>query len=92
VHRKEEGGIRIESTGNTSAGNPRARFFVEPSKEHEGWVHIRYSYNNTYWVLVLDIRDNTWYLSAAHEPNEVIGSESCTLFEPILYDDRGRIR
>uniref|UniRef100_A0ACD5Z4N4 Uncharacterized protein n=1 Tax=Avena sativa TaxID=4498 RepID=A0ACD5Z4N4_AVESA len=94
VHHKGDGGSRVEASADTVAGNARARFFVEPSEEHEGWVHIRYCYNNKYWVFVLDGDDNhCWYVSAAHGPNEDMRSDSCTLFKPILEDGQdNRIR
>ncbi|XP_071678644.1 uncharacterized protein [Lolium perenne] len=83
VHHARHGGIRIEASADTTAGNARARFFLEPSKEHQGLVHIRYCYNNAYWVLVADSDDDRRYVSAADEPHEDLSRESCTLFEPI---------
>ena len=84
VHHQQNGGSRVEANADTTAGNARARFFLEPSKEHQGLVHIRYCHNNAYWVLVRGGNDDDRrYVSAADEPREDLSSESCTLFEPV---------
>uniref|UniRef100_A0ACD5ZF25 Uncharacterized protein n=1 Tax=Avena sativa TaxID=4498 RepID=A0ACD5ZF25_AVESA len=83
VHYPRHGGSRIEASADTTAGDAHARFFLEPSKEHQGLVHIRYCHNNAYWVLVVDSDDERRYMSAANEPQEDLSNEFCTLFEPV---------
>ncbi|KAF7142676.1 hypothetical protein RHSIM_Rhsim05G0011500 [Rhododendron simsii] len=51
-----------------------------------GFVHIRCSYNNKYWVAGAD----SIIVAGADEPNEDQSQPSCTLFEPIPVYGEGR--
>lgn len=56
------------------------RFYVEPSKEHKGQIHIRCCYNNKYWVARKV--SNKWYIFCdVDEPVEDPSNPECTLFE-----------
>ena len=39
--------LRLDGMGDTS---PYTRFYLDPSREHDGLVHIRCCYDNKYWV------------------------------------------
>ncbi|KAG8090127.1 hypothetical protein GUJ93_ZPchr0011g28269 [Zizania palustris] len=63
--------------------SPYTRFYVEPSKQHDGLVHIRCCYNNTYWVAVRKQEGGVggWIIGTAHEPEDDLSKPSCTLFK-----------
>jgi hypothetical protein len=71
---------RFEASADTVAGNARARFFLEPSEEDEGIVHIRNCYNNKYWFV---IDSNDGYISGADGLEEDTSTPSRTSFQPI---------
>ncbi|KAL6641730.1 hypothetical protein ACP70R_019911 [Stipagrostis hirtigluma subsp. patula] len=56
------------------------RFYAEPSKEHQGHVHIRCCYNNKYWVAREDSHGYWCLLGDANKPREDLADPSCTLF------------
>jgi hypothetical protein len=93
VHDESHGGSLVE-LGGDGAGimNPRCRFYLEPSKEHEGLIHVRCCYNNKYWVpqhRVLPGHGGTarWVISTADEPEEDLSKPSCTLLKHIPIAD-----
>ena len=58
-------------------------YYLEPSKEHEGFMHVRCCYNK-YWVPqqgVLDGGSARWVIGTADEPEEDLSKPSCTLLK-----------
>jgi hypothetical protein len=88
VHDESYGGSLIKlGHGDGGIMNPRARFYLEPSKEHEGLIHVRCCYNNKYWVpqqRVLDGGSTRWVIGTADEPEEDLSKPSCTLLKHIF--------
>jgi hypothetical protein len=85
VHDESHGGGLVE-LGHSDGGlmNPRARFYLEPSKEHEGLIHVRCCYNNKYWVPQQRVLPGAggsagWVIGTADEPEEDLSKPSCTL-------------
>ncbi|KAG8090534.1 hypothetical protein GUJ93_ZPchr0011g28416 [Zizania palustris] len=61
--------------------SPYTRFYVEASKEHQGLMHIRCCYNNTYWVAKEQQQDGGgWIITTVDEPEDDLSNPSCTLF------------
>ncbi|CAM0908150.1 unnamed protein product [Alopecurus aequalis] len=85
VHHEGTGATFIELTGSiVHATSPAEKFFLEPSQQHEGLVHIRCCGSNKYWVAEQHERDGTggWFIcGSADEPEEDLAKPSCTLFE-----------
>ncbi|KAL6906241.1 hypothetical protein ACP4OV_003842 [Aristida adscensionis] len=80
--------------------SPSTRFYVEPSEVHEGLVHIRCCYNNTYWVPRRVKDDISYIFCDASTAEEDLSNPSCTLFKVYLQlgfwriaykDDQSRI-
>lgn len=86
VCRNKAGGSGVEASADTVAGNARARFLLEPSKE-EGrhHMHVRCCYNKKYWVAVQVQEQDRWIIGTADEPQEDLSSSpsSCTLFQAL---------
>jgi len=87
VHDESHGGNLVELVGGGGADggvmNPRSRFYLEPSKEHEGFMHVRCCYNK-YWVPqqgVLDGGSARWVIGTADEPEEDLSKPSGTLLK-----------
>ncbi|KQK04700.1 uncharacterized protein LOC100836324 [Brachypodium distachyon] len=71
------------------------RFDVEPSRLHDGLVHIRCRYNRKYWVARRHDDDGWIVVAGADEPEEDLSKPSCTLIKavPVVSsDDGGRAR
>jgi hypothetical protein len=90
VHDESHGGNLVELVGGGGPDggvmNPRSRFYLEPSKEHEGLMHVRCCYNNKYWVpqqRVLHGGSARWIIGTADEPEEDLSKPSCTLLKHI---------
>uniref|UniRef100_A0A0D9XU75 Agglutinin domain-containing protein n=1 Tax=Leersia perrieri TaxID=77586 RepID=A0A0D9XU75_9ORYZ len=68
--------------------SPYTRFYLEPSKQHDGLVHIRCCYNNTYWAVQEQLQDGAgWIIGTANEPEDDLSKASCTLFKLIPASD-----
>ncbi|KAG8090528.1 hypothetical protein GUJ93_ZPchr0011g27735 [Zizania palustris] len=67
---------------------PYTRFYVETSKEHQGLVHIRCCYNNTYWVAKEKQQEDGggWIITTVDEPEDDLSNPSCTLFNLVPAD------
>ncbi|KAF0892842.1 hypothetical protein E2562_018633 [Oryza meyeriana var. granulata] len=63
-----------------SVASPYTRFYVEPSREHDGLVHVRCCYDNRYWVAQQRPDDGSSVVGAADEAEEDLTKTSCTLF------------
>ncbi|KAF0893782.1 hypothetical protein E2562_029676 [Oryza meyeriana var. granulata] len=92
VHDESHGGSLVELGGDGGVMNPRCRFYLEPSREHEGLMHVRCCYNNKYWVpqqRVLHGGSVRWIIGTADEPEEDLSKPSCTLVKhiPIAGDE-----
>ncbi|KAF7005261.1 hypothetical protein CFC21_020395 [Triticum aestivum] len=90
VHDESQGGSFIElSAGDGGVMNPRSRFYLEPSKEHDGLVHVRCCYNNKYWVPQQRVLHGStrWTIGTANELEEDLSKPSCTLFKHIPVAD-----
>ncbi|CAM0870080.1 unnamed protein product [Alopecurus aequalis] len=72
-----EKGKILEVSGE-DALSPYTRFRAEPSKEHDGHVHIRCCYNNMYWV-AREVNHEWCLIGDANEPQENLSDPSCTL-------------
>ncbi|XP_051196511.1 uncharacterized protein [Lolium perenne] len=82
---REDGGSRIEASAGTIIADPRAWFFVEPSRKG-GFLHVRSCYNNKYWVPVQD--SGRWIIGTADEPKDDMSKPtSCTLFQALPVKD-----
>ncbi|KAG8090129.1 hypothetical protein GUJ93_ZPchr0011g27508 [Zizania palustris] len=86
VH-KSDGSTFLEPSGQDCI-SPYTRFYVEPSKQHDGLVHIRCCYNNKYWVAVQqqeqqggDVGGGGWIIGTVDEPEDDLSKPSCTLFK-----------
>ncbi|KAF6998546.1 hypothetical protein CFC21_014660 [Triticum aestivum] len=68
------------------ATTPAEKFYLEPSKKHDGLLHVRCSDGDKYWV-AQQLRapgggGSTWFICAtADEPEEDLTKPSCTLFD-----------
>ncbi|CAN6372633.1 unnamed protein product [Urochloa humidicola] len=72
---------------------PYTRFFMEPSREHDGLVHIRSCYDNRYWAAQRRPHDGSWVVAAgAEEADEDLSRPTCTLFRPTRVDTSGSVR
>ncbi|KAK3123215.1 hypothetical protein QOZ80_8AG0626400 [Eleusine coracana subsp. coracana] len=69
---------KILEVSGEDALSPYTRFNVEPSKEHDGHVHIRCCYNNKYWV-ARDVNQEWCLMGDANEPVEDLSDPSSTL-------------
>ncbi|GJN06743.1 hypothetical protein PR202_ga24499 [Eleusine coracana subsp. coracana] len=72
-----ENGKVLEVTGEDCI-SPYTRFCVEPSKKHDGHIHIRCCYNNKYWV-AREVNHEWCLMGDANEPQEDLSDPSCTL-------------
>ncbi|KAG8090128.1 hypothetical protein GUJ93_ZPchr0011g28310 [Zizania palustris] len=81
VH-ESDGKTFIEPSGQDCI-SPFTRFYVEPSKQHDGLVHIRCCYNNMYWVAMQQQEGDVggWIIGTAHELEDDLSKPSCTLFK-----------
>lgn len=86
VHESEEEAHKLLHMSGEDALNPFTRFCVEPSREHDGLVHVRCCYNNKYWV-AREVDGKWWVHGDANEPVEDPSNPCCTLFKPILTAD-----
>ncbi|KAG8081558.1 hypothetical protein GUJ93_ZPchr0011g28450 [Zizania palustris] len=77
-----DGKTFLEPSGHDCI-SPRTRFKVEPSKKHDGLVHIRCCYDNKYWVDVQQQEGDVggWIICTAHEQDDDLVKPSCTLFK-----------
>uniref|UniRef100_A0A453DGM5 Agglutinin domain-containing protein n=3 Tax=Aegilops tauschii subsp. strangulata TaxID=200361 RepID=A0A453DGM5_AEGTS len=90
VHDESQGGSFIElSAGDGGVMNPRSRFYLEASKEHDGLVHVRCCYNNKYWVPQQRVLHGStrWTIGTANELEEDLSKPSCTLFKHVPVAD-----
>ncbi|CAL5036074.1 unnamed protein product [Urochloa decumbens] len=70
--------LRLNGEGVVS---PFSRFYIEPSREHTGLVHIRCCYDNKYWVAEPHQNRGGWAIvGAADEAEEDLSKPTCTLF------------
>lgn len=80
----------VELSGDGGVMDPRSRFYLEPSKEHDGLLHVRCCYNNKYWVAQqreeLHGSGARWIIATTDEPEENLSKPSCTLFKNIPVD------
>ncbi|XP_020197120.1 uncharacterized protein [Aegilops tauschii subsp. strangulata] len=68
--------------------SPYTRFYLEPSKEHDGLLHVRCCHNNKYWVAKHGGEGSGhWIIGIVNEPNDDLSKPSCTLFEPVPLTD-----
>ena len=68
--------------------SPYTRFYLEPSKEHDGLLHVRCCHNNKYWVAKhVGEGSGHWIIGIVNEPEDDLSKPSCTLFEPIPLAD-----
>ena len=90
VHDKSQGGNFVELSADNDGGvmNPRCRFYLEASKEHDGLLHVRCCHNNKYWVAKHGGEGSGhWIIGIVNEPNDDLSKPSCTLFEPVPLTD-----
>lgn len=93
VHEHGEEKYRQLELSGEDALNLFTRFDVEPSRLHDGLVHIRCRYNRKYWVARQHGDDDGWIIVAgADEPEEDLSKPSCTLIKavPVSSDDDSR--
>lgn len=81
--------LRLDGMGVTS---PYTRFYLDPSREHDGLVHIRCCYDNKYWLAQRRPHDGGWVVGTADEVEEDLSKPTCTLFEPTKGNRPGSIR
>lgn len=85
VHNERTGTTLIELTSSIlHPTSPAEKFYLEPSKQHEGLVHIRCCVSNKYWVAEQHEHEgrSAWFIcGSADEPEEDPAKPSCTLFE-----------
>ncbi|KAK2630837.1 hypothetical protein QOZ80_8BG0660120 [Eleusine coracana subsp. coracana] len=74
-----EKGKILEVTGEDVL-SPYTRFHAEPSKKHDGHVHIRCCYNNKYWV-AREVNQELCLMGDSNEPQEDLSDHSCTLLQ-----------
>ncbi|XP_037431734.1 uncharacterized protein LOC119298435 [Triticum dicoccoides] len=68
--------------------SPYTRFYLEPSKEHDGLLHVRCCHNNKYWVAKHGGEGSGhWTIGIVNEPDDDLSKPSCTLFEPVPLTD-----
>lgn len=88
VHDESQGGsiVELSSGGDGGVNNPRCRFYLEASEEHDGHLHVRCCHNNKYWVSQQRVHGDggaaRWVIGTANEPEEDLSKPSCTLFKP----------
>ncbi|KAI4970588.1 hypothetical protein ZWY2020_001502 [Hordeum vulgare] len=73
--------LRLDGEDVTS---PHTRFFMEPSKEHHGLLHVRCCYDNKYWaakILQADDDEDGWFIGTIAEAEEDLSKTTCTLFK-----------
>jgi hypothetical protein len=78
------GGRSLLRLNGEGVANPFSRFYIEPSREHAGLVHIRCCYDNKYWVA--EPHQNNGgraIVGAADEAEEDLSKPTCTLFRII---------
>ncbi|KAG8081560.1 hypothetical protein GUJ93_ZPchr0173g47695 [Zizania palustris] len=77
-----DGKTFLESSGEDCI-SPHTRFYVEPSKENDGLVHIRCCYNNKYWAVQQQQEGDVggWIIHTVHELEDDLSKPSCTLFK-----------
>ncbi|KAI5008876.1 hypothetical protein ZWY2020_009924 [Hordeum vulgare] len=97
VHDESQGGSFVElRAGDGGLMNPRSRFYLEASKEHNGLVHIRCCYNNKYWLPQQRVLHGStrWTIGTANELEEDLSKPSCTLFKhiPVAGEDGSTCR
>lgn len=63
----------------------RSKFELEPSKQHDGLVHIKCCHSNRYWAS--NEPDSCLIVARAKETQEDVSECSCTLFKPSFRDD-----
>lgn len=82
-----------EVSGATADGvdvlaSPYTRFYLEPSEEHDGLLHVRCCHNNGYWAAAKhDGGSGHWIISTVSEPDGDLSKPSCTLFQPVPLTD-----
>ncbi|KAL6654190.1 hypothetical protein ACP70R_007655 [Stipagrostis hirtigluma subsp. patula] len=75
-------GRPLRVNGGEGVASPYTRFYIEPSREHHGLVHIRCCYDNKYWVAQQLQRSGGWAIvGGADEPEDDQSKPTCTLFE-----------
>jgi hypothetical protein len=95
VHEHGDGKYRQLELSGEDALNIFTRFDVEPSRLHDGLVHIRSRYNRKYWVARRQHGDGDgdgdgWIVVAgADEAEEDLSKPSCTLIKavPVVSSD-----
>ncbi|KAG8090131.1 hypothetical protein GUJ93_ZPchr0011g28906 [Zizania palustris] len=73
----------LEASGKDCI-TPYTRFYLEPSKEFDGFVHIRCCYNNKYWAVEQQQEEGDvggLIIRTAHELEDDLTKPSCTLFK-----------
>ncbi|KAK3123368.1 hypothetical protein QOZ80_8AG0629500 [Eleusine coracana subsp. coracana] len=77
---------KILEVSGEDALSPYTRFHAEPSKKHDGHVHIKCCYNNKYWI-AREVNQEWCLMGDANEPQEDLSDPSCTLLwhEPSSY-------
>ena len=67
-----------------SVASPYTRFYLEPSRDNPGLVHIRCCYDNKYWAPRQLPYDGGWVVAgAAYEAEEDLSEPTCTLFRAV---------
>ncbi|KAJ1276483.1 hypothetical protein BS78_05G217800 [Paspalum vaginatum] len=75
--------LRLNGEGVTS---PYSRFYIEPSRDHSGLVHIRCCYDNKYWAAAQQREHDDGcpvVVGTADEAEEDVSKPTCTLFRVI---------
>ncbi|KAL6654194.1 hypothetical protein ACP70R_007659 [Stipagrostis hirtigluma subsp. patula] len=75
-------GRSLRVNGGEGVASPYTRFYIVPSREHHGLVHIRCCYDNKYWVAQQRQHHSGWAIvGGADEPEEDQSKPTCTLFK-----------
>jgi hypothetical protein len=87
VHEHRDEKYRQLELSGEDALNIFTRFDVEPSRLHDGLVHIRSRYNRKYWVArrqhVNGDGDGWIVVAGADEAEEDLSKPSCTLIKAV---------
>lgn len=70
---------KVLQVSGLDAVSPYTRFQAEPSKKHEGHVHLKCCYNSKYWV-AREVNGVWCLFGDANEPEEDLSKPSCMLF------------
>ncbi|XP_051230462.1 uncharacterized protein [Lolium perenne] len=91
---KEEGAVTdgLLQLDGEDVTSPHTRFFLEPSKEHDGQrlLHVRCCYDNKYLAAVQGPHSGggAWIIGATDEAEEDLSKATCTLFKTTASDRR----